>query len=337
MQDSKLYIVVPCYNEEEVIGDSAQKLLCKLHELISEKKVSNKSVILFVNDGSTDATKKLLLELCEQHSEFACINFVKNYGHQSAILAGMLFAKDYADAVITIDADLQQDINAMENFLEAYDCGADVVYGVRNDRNADGALKKWTATVFYKFMHLLGVNIIANSADYRLLSQKALVALDGYKETALFLRGLIPFMGLPSEIVHFDVKEREKGKSKYTLSKMLNLALDGITSFSVKPLHLILTIGAIMTGFAFVMILYSLIDYFVGKPVAGYTTLIISIWLVGGILMISMGVVGEYIGKIYQETKKRPRYVIESYVFRDNQGEEACFNASKQDEENMEV
>jgi glycosyltransferase involved in cell wall biosynthesis len=316
MQDTKLFVVVPCYNEEEVIKDSAEQLLSKLHELISQNRISDKSVILFVNDGSKDATKTMLLELCEAHSECACINFMKNYGHQSAILAGMLFAKDYADAVITIDADLQQDINAMADFVEAYDKGADVVYGVRNDRKTDGPLKRWTATLFYGLMHWLGVNIIANSADYRLLSKKAVIALDGYKETALFLRGLIPFMGLPSDVVYFDVKERQKGKSKYTFSKMLNLALDGITSFSIKPLHIILTVGVIMICFAILMILYSIIDYFVGNPVAGYTTMVISIWLVGGILMLSMGVIGEYIGKIYQESKKRPRYVIESCIFR---------------------
>lgn len=318
MRDTKLYIVVPCYNEEEVIEDSASKLLTKMNELIKNEIIGQGSKVIFVNDGSRDKTEEKLHHLCEKNSEFGVINFVKNFGHQSAILAGMLFSTEYADAVITIDADLQQDIDAIERFVQAYDKGADVVYGVRNNRDTDGIFKRVSATVFYRLMHLLGANVLANSADYRLLSQRAVKALAEYGETSLFLRGLIPFMGFSSDIVYFDVKNREKGTSKYTFSKMLNLAIDGITSFSNRPLHMISGLGGLMILFSIGMIVYSLIVYFKGGAVAGYTTTVVSIWLVGGLLMFSLGVIGEYVGKIYIETKKRPRYMIESCIFKND-------------------
>lgn len=311
MQDTRLCIVVPCYNEAEIIEDSAQKLLEQLDELIESGMAGRNSTIIFVNDGSKDATKELLIKICKEEKRCCLINFVKNFGHQSAILAGIHAASEYADAIITIDADLQQDIYAIRNFIQAYDAGSDVVYGVRNNRNSDGFLKKTTAALFYRFMHMLGVSLIADSADYRLLSGKAAKALSEYGESNLFLRGLIPYMGFQSDIVYFDVKPREKGKSKYTFSKMLALAVNGITSFSDRPIRMISCLGIVMSVFAIFMIIYSVVMYAGGRNISGYTTNVVSIWLVGGTVMLSIGVVGEYISKIYIETKKRPRYMIE--------------------------
>ncbi len=314
MQDTKLYIVVPCYNEAELIEESAGKLLAQLDELIKDGIIGSGSAILFVNDGSTDATEERLVPICRQNEQCYLINFVKNFGHQSAILAGIHEASEYADAVITIDADLQQDVCAIRDFVKAYDAGSDVVYGVRRDRASDGLLKKTSASIFYWLMHALGVSLIADSADYRLLSKKAAKALSEYRESNLFLRGLIPHMGFPSDIVYFDVRPREKGESKYTFSKMLALAVNGITSFSERPIRVISCLGILMSLFAVLMIAYSIYVYIGGGNISGYTTIIVSIWLVGGAVMLSVGVVGEYISKIYIETKRRPRYVIESAI-----------------------
>ena len=309
-----LYLVVPCYSEEEVIEHSAQILNDSLCKWISDGIITDTSKIVFVNDGSKDRTAEILTRLCHENKKFGLLNFSRNIGHQAAILAGMLFGREYADCTITIDADLQQDIGKVPEFIEAYRKGAEVVYGVRNDRNTDGFFKKFTAGCFYKLMKFFGCDVLANSADYRLMSKKALDILSQYEESNLFLRGLIPLMGLSSDIVYFDVKDREAGQSKYTLKKMIDLATNGITSLSVKPISMITGAGIIMCIFSIIMIIFTVVEYIKGNAVAGYSTTVISIWLVGGCLMTAMGVIGEYIGKMYIETKKRPRYIIESSI-----------------------
>lgn len=321
-----LYLVVPCYNEEEVVEKSAQVMSDKLRKLVSEGKIKGNSKVMFVNDGSRDNTLKLLHQIAAKDTVFSVISFAGNYGHQSAILAGMMMARKYADVVVTIDADLQQDIEALDNFLSSYMNGSEIVYGVRNDRHSDGFFKKSTATAYYKLMHLLGSNVITNHADYRLMSKKALDALSEYQETNLFLRGLIPTMGFASDVVYFDVKEREAGQSKYTLSKMLTLAMDGITSMSVRPLRMIAGIGFIVCLFSIIMCIFSLVDWARGNTVPGYTTSILVSLMMGGITLFSLGIIGEYIGKIYMETKKRPRYIIDTFVWKeskDDSGEDA--------------
>jgi len=311
-----LYLVVPCYNEEEVVEKTASVMKEKLERLERENKVKKGSRIMFVNDGSKDATLRLLHEIAAKDGIFSVISLAGNYGHQSAILAGMMTARAHADVVVTIDADLQQDIEALDLFLEKYMAGCEVVYGVRNDRHSDGVFKKATATAYYRFMHLLGSRVITNHADYRLLSKKALDALSEYQETNLFLRGLIPTMGFSSDVVYFDVKAREAGHSKYTLSKMLTLAMDGITSMSVRPLRLIGGLGFLVFLFSMVMCVISLVDWAMGNNVPGYTTTLIVSLLIGGITLLSLGIIGEYIGKIYMETKHRPRYIIDTVVLR---------------------
>lgn len=312
-----LYLVVPCYNEEEIIEKTAQVMSDKLRRLINEGKIKSGSKVMFVNDGSRDNTLKLLHQISKTDVIFSVISLAGNYGHQSAILAGMMMARKYADIVVTIDADLQQDIEALDKFIDSYMNGSEIVYGVRNDRHSDGFFKKSTATAYYKLMHLLGSNVITNHADYRLMSQKALNALAEYQETNLFLRGLIPTMGFPSDVVYFDVKEREAGHSKYTLSKMLTLAMDGITSMSVRPLRMIAGLGFIVSLFSIAMCIFSLVDWAGGNTVPGYTTSIIVSLMMGGITLFSLGILGEYIGKIYMETKKRPRYIIDTFVWKD--------------------
>ena len=316
-----LYLVVPCYNEEEIIEKTVQVMSDKLHRLQQEGKIRQGSKVLFVNDGSRDNTLKLLHQAAEKNSIFSVVSLAGNYGHQSAILAGMMTARKYADVVVTIDADLQQDIEALDKFLDCYMKGAEVVYGVRNDRNSDNAFKKGTATAYYGLMHLLGSNVLTNHADYRLMSKKALDALSEYQETNLFLRGLIPTMGFASDVVYFDVKEREAGKSKYTMSKMMTLALDGITSMSIRPLRLIAALGFLICIFSFGMCVFSLIDWIYGNTVPGYTTSILISLIMGGITLLSLGIIGEYIGKIYMETKKRPRYIIDTVVWKEDEAD----------------
>ena len=308
-----LYLVVPCYNEEEIILQSSGKLVSFLNQLIQEGQAAKESRILFVNDGSKDRTKELLEDICKKEELCSLINFSRNFGHQYAVLAGYHFAKDKCDACISIDADLQQDINAIYDFLEKYKAGNDVVYGVRNDRGTDGAFKKGTSQMFYKLMSHMGCNIIPNHADYRLLSKKALEELSQYEEGAVFLRGLIPSMGLKSDIVYFDVFERTAGTSKYTLKKMLTLAMDGITSFSYVPIMYILGVGffSLLVGFI-LMILYAL---------PGFSAIA---WLIlgagfffSGIVEICIWIVGLYAGRNYIESKNRPRYTIESVIHND--------------------
>lgn len=315
-----LYLVVPCYNEEEVIEKSAQVLGDKMRRLTQTGQIAEGSKVMFVNDGSRDNTLMLLHRIAAQDALYSVVSLAGNYGHQSAILAGMMTARKYADAVVTIDADLQQDIEALDRFLDSYMAGCEVVYGVRNDRHSDGVFKKGTATMYYRLMHLLGSKVITNHADYRLMSKKALDALAEYNETNLFLRGLIPTMGFPSDVVYFDVKAREAGHSKYTLSKMMTLALDGITSMSIRPLRMISALGFIVFIFSVVMSVISLVDWARGNTVPGYTTSVIVSLMIGGVTLLSLGIIGEYIGKIYMETKHRPRYIIDTVVWKDASG-----------------
>ncbi|MBR5361660.1 MAG: glycosyltransferase family 2 protein [Lachnospiraceae bacterium] len=321
-QTPLLILVVPCYNEEEIIAKTASVMADKLRRLITDNAISSKSRILFVDDGSRDNTIHILYDLCESDPIYSVVKLAGNVGHQNAILAGMMTAKDTADIVITIDADLQQDIEALDAFISKYKEGCEIVYGVRNDRNSDSGFKRSTASLYYKLMHAMGSKVIPNHADYRLVSSKALGALAGYSEVNLFLRGLIPSMGFQSDIVYFDVKEREAGTSKYTLRKMLNLAADGITSFSTRPLHMIGAAGGIVVLFGIIMCIVTLIDWIRGRNVPGYTTLLTVTLITAGAILLSLGVIGEYIAKIYMETKHRPHYIIDSVVWQepDNKG-----------------
>ena len=306
-----LYLVVPCYNEEEILEHSAEKLLAKLDELCAAGKIDKKSRVVLVNDGSRDGTAAIMDRLHTQDERISAIHFCGNFGHQCAVLAGYHFAADRCDAAISIDADLQQDIDAIDEFLEKYREGSDVVYGVRNSRDTDGFFKKATSQIFYGFMKLSGTKTIPNHADYRLMSRRALEALKQYQEGNIFLRGLIPTLGLPSSLVHFDVKDREAGTSKYTLSKMLRLAADGITSFSISPIHYVFVMGVAILLVSLVVIIITLIDWIRGNVVSGWTTIVLSVWALGALQLIAIGIVGEYIGKNYIETKKRPRYLID--------------------------
>lgn len=320
-RDNILYIVVPCYNEEEIIEKTVLKLREKLDRLIQEEKIDKKSKLMFVNDGSKDRTLYLLHKAAEKDAKISVLGFTTNYGHQSAILAGMMYAKEYADMVITIDADLQQDIEALDKFIKSYQNGAEVVYGVRQDRNTDTFFKKTTATLYYKLLHFLGCNIITNHADYRLMSKKALNTLGEYKEVNLFMRGLIPTMGFPSDVVYFEVKEREAGNSKYTLKKMFTLAIDGITSLSIKPLRMISVLGLIACIFGTAMFFFVFVDWLKGNTVPGYATSLMTPLIMEGITLLSLGIIGEYVGKIYMESKERPRYLIDTFVWKDKDDE----------------
>lgn len=303
-----LYIVVPCYNEEEALEVSANSLLGKLKELIQKELISQKSRIVFVDDGSRDKTWNIIEALYQKHESIIGLRFAHNRGHQNAILAGMMYAKKFCDFTITIDADLQQDINAMELFIEEYYAGNEIVYGVRNSRDTDSFFKKFSATVFYKIMHFLGCNIYGNSADYRLMSAKALDALSEYGEVNLFLRGIIPDIGLKTSVVRFEVFPRMQGESKYSLSKMVTLAADGITSFSIKPIRMVFAMGIFSLLVGFIMILHVFYEHYFGTTVSGWSSILVSIWLLGGAILLALGIIGEYVGRNYMETKKRPRY-----------------------------
>ncbi len=312
-----LYLVIPCYNEEQGLNHTAEVIRNKMLNLVENNRISEHSKILFVNDGSKDNTWKIIADVCQQDSIFSGLCLSRNYGHQSAILSGMMEARKYADMVVTIDADLQQDIEALDDFIDCYQNGCEIVYGIRNDRESDGVLKKLTATCFYKLMELLGADVMSNHADYRLLSKIALNALAEHKEVNLFLRGLIPTMGFQSDIVYFDVKEREAGESKYTFKKMLKLATDGITSMSTRPIQMITLLGFMVSLFSVVMIIVCVIDWLSGHNIPGYTTSLVISLLMGGLTIFSLGIVGEYVGKIYLETKARPRYLIEAIILKD--------------------
>ena len=305
-----LYVVVPCYNEEEVLEETTRQLKEKMESLIKDKKISKESRVMYVNDGSKDNTWKMIEEISEKEKLFTGISLSRNRGHQNALLGGLMTAKNYADIVISMDADLQDDINAIDEMIDKYYEGADIVYGVRSARKTDTWFKKTTAEGFYKFMKMMGADIVYNHADYRLASKRVLDELEKFNEVNLFLRGMFPLIGYKTEIVYYERNERFAGESKYPLKKMLNFAWDGITSFSVKPLRLLCTMGFIILFISLIIMIYSLIRKITGNTVDGWTFITISIWLIGGIQMISTGIIGEYIGKVYNETKRRPRYII---------------------------
>lgn len=310
-KNSTLYIVVPCYNEEAVLYETTKRLKEKLEDLIDKDIISKKSKVMYVNDGSKDNTWEMIKEIEKQDKLFTGISLSRNKGHQNALVAGLLTAKEYADVVISMDADLQDDINAIDEMLKKYYDGCEIIYGVRSSRKKDSFFKKTTAEGFYKFMKLMGVDVVYNHADYRLTSKKVLDNFNDYKEVNLFLRGIFPLIGYKSDIVYYERSKRFAGESKYPLKKMLNFAWDGITSFSVKPLRMICSIGFIILFISIIIMIYSLIRKITGNTVDGWTFLSISIWFIGGIQMISLGIIGEYIGKVYTEVKQRPRYIIE--------------------------
>ena len=310
-----LYIVIPCYNEEEVLRITTEALTKKMNQLIKNKKISNKSKVLYVNDGSKDRTWELIEEIHFENSLFCGVKLSRNRGHQNALLAGLMVAKEHSDITISMDADLQDDINVIDKMIEEYENGSEIVYGVRSSRKKDTFFKKFTAEGFYKFMKLMGVEIVFNHADCRLMSKIALDGLEKFEEVNLFLRGIVPQIGYKTSVAYYERNERAAGESKYPLKKMLKFAIEGITSFSVKPLKMITTMGFLMSIFSFIVLVYALVVKIMGNAVSGWTFIIFSIWLVAGIQMLSLGVIGEYIGKIYNETKKRPKYIIEKDLF----------------------
>ena len=310
-----LYIVVPCYKEEEVLPETSRRLREKILSLRKQGKISDKSRVMFVNDGSTDRTWQIISDLHRKDPGiFSGVNLSRNRGHQNALLAGLMTAVNYADMIVSMDADLQDDINAVDGMVDAYHEGYEVVYGVRSKRDTDTFFKRFTAEGFYKVMLALGVNIVYNHADYRLMSRRAVEGLAQFKEVNLFLRGIVPQIGYKWTTVTYERAERFAGESKYPLKKMLAFAADGITSFSVKPIRFVLTAGVVVFMVSMLMLLYALIAKLTGQTSAGWTSLMGSIWLIGGIQLLSLGVVGEYIGKIYNETKRRPRFIIESVL-----------------------
>ena len=315
----KLAIVSPCYNEEEVLEQSAACLTALFDELVGKEKISADSFVLFVNDGSKDRTWNIIKKLHKENPYVKGMNLARNVGHQSAIMAGMMTAKDWSDAVVTIDADLQDDLNAIEEMIDAYTAGYDVVYGVKVSRQADPLLKRLSATAFYKLQRRMGVESIYNHADFRFLSRRVLEQLSHYQERNLYLRGIIPLLGFPSTTVDDVIRERTAGSSKYTLRKMLGLALDGITSFSVKPIYGIVYLGIIFVFISILIGFYVLYSLIAGTAEHGWASLMLSVWFVGGVVLMSIGAVGLYIGKIYKEVKHRPLYNEEVLCDEDKQ------------------
>ncbi len=313
----KLWLVIPCYNEEAVLSETSKRLYKIMADMIINKKIDPASKIAFVNDGSKDNTWNMIKTYHSNTDMFVGINLSRNKGHQNALLAGLTVARDHADMVITLDADLQDDINVIPEFVDKYYEGNDIVYGVRNNRDTDTGFKRNTAQGFYKLMKLLGVDIIDNHADYRLMSKRAIDGLLEYKEVNVFLRGIVPQIGFPSAIVEYKRAERLAGESKYPLKKMLSFAFDGITSFSVKPLRISLFLGVISFLVAIGIFIYSIVQLILGNTVSGWTSITISIWAVGGLQLLMLGIAGEYIGKIYLESKHRPKFIIQEVLFKE--------------------
>lgn len=317
MENPVLYIVIPCYNEQEVLPMTAPMFLNKLHELAEKKLVSENSRIMFVNDGSSDGTWDIIRALAASDEHYIGISQSRNRGHQNAVLAGLMEAKDSCDISISIDCDGQDDINAMDDMVRAYLDGCDIVYGVRNDRETDSFFKRTTAQGFYRFLSAMGAEIVYNHADYRLISARALHELAKFKEVNLFLRGMVPLVGFKSTSVEYKRAERIAGKSKYPLRKMLALAGDGITSLSIKPLRLIMSFGVIVALLSFVGVIWAIVAALAGRAVAGWASMTCIICFVSGVQLICMGIIGEYIGKIYMETKQRPRYIISERTWKE--------------------
>ena len=310
-----LYIIIPCYNEEQVLPVTAPMFLDKLSELISLGKISDQSRILFVNDGSQDATWTIIKDLSKENEHFIGISQSRNRGHQNAVLAGLMEAKDFCDITITIDCDGQDDINAMNEMVDQYLAGYEIVYGVRSKRTTDTFFKRFTAESFYKLLNKMGVEVIYNHADYRLISSRVLQEFANFKEVNLFLRGMIPLVGFPSTEVYYERHERLAGESHYPLSKMLALAFDGITSLSVKPIRLIVGFGFFVAFLSFLGILWAIIGAMTGNTVSGWASTVCVICFIGGIQLLSLGIIGEYIGRIYLEVKGRPRYIISERTY----------------------
>lgn len=311
MDKNYLTIVVPCFNEEEVLPETVKELGEILNKLIQENLINQDSKILFVDDGSKDNTWKLIKEYEEINKHVTGIKFSRNYGHQNALIAGMTVAVKKSDMIITIDADLQDDVNAIFEMVRKYHEGIDVVYGVRNSRETDTIFKRRTALAFYKLMEMLGVNMVPNSADYRLLSKRAVEGLLEFRERNIFLRGMVPLVGYKSDKVYYARKERFAGTSKYPLKKMIKFAMDGITSFSTVPIKLIMNLGLLLVIIGIILFIYTIVQKILGHVNAGWSSLMVSIWVLGGVQLICLSIIGEYIGKIFTEVKQRPRYTLE--------------------------
>ena len=309
-----LYLVVPCYNEQEVLPETSKRLKEKMESLMERNLISRDSRIMFVNDGSKDRTWSMIEELHEQDPIFAGVKLSRNRGHQNALLGGLMTAKEYADMTISLDADLQDDIDVIDQMVEKYYDGCEIVYGVRSARTTDTFFKRFTAESFYHMISMMGGEIVFNHADYRLMSKRALEEMAKYKEVNLFLRGIVPMIGFKTDVVTYERHERMAGESKYPLKKMLALAIDGITSLSTKPIRFIVFLGLFIFLCSIGMLIYSLVQHFLGHTSIGWTSLIVSIWAIGGLQLLAIGVIGEYIGKIYLETKARPRSIIEKVL-----------------------
>lgn len=321
MKNIKLYIVVPCYNEEEVLPETSVRMLKLIRDMKSDGLVSEESRIVFVDDGSKDATWVIIDSLVRKYKEFAGIKLACNAGHQNALFGGLMTVKDECDCAISIDADLQDDINVIPKMVKKFADGCDIVYGVRNKRDSDTFFKRTTAQWFYKLMGFMGVKMVYNHADYRLMSRRSINALAGFSERNLFLRGMVPLTGFKSDCVYYNRNERFAGESKYPIKKMLSFACDGITSFSVSPIRMITFLGAMVCVISVVMGVYTLYEKLAGQTNAGWASLMMSIWFIGGVQLLSVGLIGEYIGKIYKEVKRRPRYIIEAYINDEESGE----------------
>lgn len=314
MRCEVLYLVIPCYNEEEVLPETTRQLTEKMNDLMARGLIAQESRIVYVNDGSKDNTWALIERYHRENPLVNGVDLSRNRGHQNALLAGLMTVKDEADVVISLDADLQDDVDAIDRFLEKYYEGCEVVYGVRSARKTDSWFKRHSAHAFYKLMKFFGVDIVYNHADYRLMSRRVLHELAQYGEVNLFLRGLVPLVGFPSGVVEYERRERFAGTSKYPLKKMLSFALDGVTSFSIKPIRFITGLGLLIFVVSVLMLLYFLIVHWTGHTVAGWTSIMVSVWAIGGLQLLAIGVIGEYIGKTYLETKRRPRYIVKQYL-----------------------
>ncbi len=314
---TKLYLVLPCYNEEAVLPETSKRLTEKMTSLINSGRISKDSRVVLVNDGSKDKTWDIISKLHNENKLFSGIKLSRNRGHQNALLAGLMTVKDMADAVISMDADLQDDINAIDGMLTEYEQGSDIVYGVRSERKTDTAFKRMTAHGFYKLMSIMGAEVVYDHADYRLMSSRALNALSEFREVNLFLRGMVPMVGFKSSKVYYERGERFAGESKYPLKKMLSFAFEGITSLSVKPIEIILRLGILNAIIGLGVLIYAFIRALMSADNAAVSAVAGSVWFIGGGVMTALGVVGKYIGKIYMETKARPRFIIESFEHED--------------------
>ena len=309
-----IYFVIPCYNEQEVLPITAEQLRIKYDQLLQSGLIVENSRILLVDDGSKDRTWQIISQLHQKDSRFQGVKLSRNRGHQNALLAGLMTARSFCDAAISLDADLQDDINAMDAMLQKFQDGCDIVYGVRSDRETDTVFKRCTAQGYYKFMSGMGGELVYNHADYRLMSRRALDGLAEFGEVNLFLRGIVPMIGYSSDIVTYARKERPAGKSKYPLKKMLAFAWEGLTSLSIRPIRMITILGTLIFLVSIGMLIYSVIRHAMGATITGWTSLAVSIWAIGGLQLLAIGIIGEYIGKVYLETKSRPKYIIETYL-----------------------